>query len=98
MLPPPTSEPRLQFRVWAPTTPVIAQPAKAGDSDQLRSPPGGSGSETWTLVAVPVPAAPELDTVMSKPIAVPAETGPVGLAVFVMWIAGHWTVTVAVEV
>src|SRR5437773_454306 len=57
-LPPPAKEPRLQFRTWEPTRPVIAQPEKAGDSDQLRSPPAGSESETWTLVAVP---APELD-------------------------------------
>src|SRR2546428_157607 len=73
---------KLQFKVCAPTAPVIAQPAKAGLSDQLRSPPGGSGSLMVTLVAVPRPL---LLTVMSKPMAVPALTGPTGLAALAMW-------------
>src|SRR5438132_13834463 len=43
--------PNVQFSVWLPVEPVIEQPVNAGFSDQLRSPPGGSGSLIKTLVA-----------------------------------------------
>ena len=43
--------------------------------------PVGSGSETWTSVAEPLPV---FVTVTSKPIGSPALTGPAGLAVLVM--------------
>src|SRR5438309_5963400 len=78
-------------RLCEPTEPVTEQPVKAGFSDQLRSPPAGSGSVTVTLVAVP---APVLLTVMSKPMVVPALTGPAGFAVFVMLTDAQFTVVV----
>src|SRR5260370_69411 len=62
---------------------------------QLRSPPAGSGSFTTTFAAVP---GPLLVTTMSKPMLVPALTGPAGFAVLVMVIFGHCTRTLAVEV
>src|SRR5438445_236805 len=85
---------KVQLSVCAPTAPVTAQPAKAGDNDQLRSLPAGSGSLTVTLLAVP---APVLLTVTSKPMAVPDETGPAGLAVFRTCTEGQSIVTLAVE-
>jgi hypothetical protein len=75
--------------------PVIDHPALAGLIDQLS--PEGSGSLTATPVAVPVPAALLLLTVTSNPIWSPAETGPAGLAVFVIDTFGHRTVTEAEE-
>ena len=82
---------KVQPRLCEPTEPVTEQPVKAGFSDQLRSPPAGSGSVTVTLVAVP---APVLLTVMSKPMVVPALTGPAGFAVFVMLTDAQFTVVV----
>src|SRR2546428_493414 len=70
---------KVQSRLWAPTGPVTAQPAKAGLSDQLRSPAAGRGSLAVSSVVV---FRRVLLSVMSKPIAVPALTGPAGLAVF----------------
>src|SRR5260221_4052131 len=78
--------------VGAPTAPVAEEPARAGSSDKFSSRPAGSGSLTVSLVAVP---GPLLVTVMSNPMLVPALTGPTGLAVLVMWMLGHCTVTVA---
>src|SRR5438270_535151 len=85
---------KVQLSTWVPTGPVIAQPVTDGLMLQLRSPPAGSGSFTTTFAAVP---GPLLLTTMSKPMLVPALTGPTGLAVLVMWMVGHWTATVAVE-
>ena len=85
---------KLQFSTWVPTGPVIEQPVTAGLMLQFRSVPAGSGSVMVTPVAVP---GPLLLTTMSKPMFVPALTGPIGLAVLVMWMVGHWTATVAVE-
>src|SRR5947207_817247 len=52
---------------------TIAQPAKAGLSDQVTPVPEPAGSTSWrvTLLAVP---APVLDTVIEKPIGSPALT------------------------
>jgi hypothetical protein len=71
---------------------LIAQPVNAGFSDQLRSfpAPAGKVSLTVTPLAVPVPL---LSTVMSKPIVLPAATGPVGFAVFVIAMSAHCTST-----
>src|SRR5438270_48547 len=85
---------KLQPSTWVPTGPVIAQPVTGGLMLQFRSVPAGSGSVMVTPVAVP---GPLLLTTMSKPMFVPALTGPIGLAVLVMWMVGHWTATVAVE-
>ena len=65
--------------------------------DQFTPEPDGNGSFKVTLVAVPVPAAPELETVTVKPTELPADTG-VASAVFVMDSAGPTTTMVAVEV
>src|SRR5580658_7023597 len=62
--------------------------------DQLMPVPPGRGSFRVTAVAVPVPAAAEFDTVMVKPMVVPADTG-VASAVFVMESPGAWTTMVA---
>src|SRR5438270_6220658 len=83
---------KVQLSTWVPTGPVIAQPVTDGLMLQLRSPPAGSGSLTVTPVAVP---GPLLLTTMSKPMPVPALTGPAGLAVLVMWMVGHCTPTLA---
>src|SRR5438270_2047523 len=83
---------KLQPSTWVPTGPVIAQPVTGGLMLQFRSPPAGSGSVTVTPVAVP---GPLLLTTMSKPMPVPALTGPAGLAVLVMWMVGHCTPTLA---
>src|SRR5438552_2749158 len=83
---------KMQLSTWVPTGPVIPQPVTAGLMLQLRSPPGGSGSVMVTRGAVP---GPLLLTTMSKPMPVPALTGPAGLAVLVMWMVGHCTTTLA---
>ena len=74
-LAPPATVPRSQLSTWAPTAPVIAQPANAGSSDQFRSAPAGRLSVTWTPVAG---TEPVFVTVMSKPMTSPASTGPGG--------------------
>jgi hypothetical protein len=56
--------------------------------------PSGSGSESVTSYAVPVPAAFELETVMSKAIGSPALTGE-ATAVLTTVTSGHWIVTEA---
>src|SRR5438270_892323 len=83
---------KLQPSTWVPTGPVIEQPVTAGLMLQFRSVPAGSGSVMVTPVAVP---GPLLLTTMSKPMFVPALTGPAGLAVLVMWMIGHCTTTLA---
>ena len=83
---------KVQPSTWVPTGPVIAQPVTGGLMLQFRSPPAGSGSVMVTSVAVP---GPLLLTTMSKPMPVPALTGPAGLAVLVMWMVGHCTTTLA---
>src|ERR1700728_318547 len=55
--------------------------------DQSMPEPAGRGSFNVTLVAVPVPAVPEFDTVIVKPTLLPADT-EVASAVFVMESAG----------
>jgi hypothetical protein len=76
--------------------PLIEYPLAGPVIDHVN--PAGRGSLTVTAVAVPVPAALLLLTVTSNPIWSPAETGPAGLAVFVIDTFGHWTVTDAVAV
>jgi hypothetical protein len=53
----------------------------------------GSGSENPTFVAAPAPAP--FENTISNPIASPALTGPVGLAVFRICKSGQTTVTLA---
>src|SRR3989304_121664 len=67
--------PRAQSRALAP----IAQPVKAGSSDQVPPVPEPSGRTSWRVTFVAVPA-PVLLTVMSNPMSSPALTGPTGLA------------------
>src|SRR5579872_3792670 len=74
--------PNEQVRVWAGAgaVPLTIEQAFGFvfdwlSIDQLTPEPGGSGSDIVTPVAVPVPAAPELDTVTLKPIGDPALTG-----------------------
>ena len=59
--------------------------------------PVGSASESVTLVAVPVPAAELLLTVIVKPMLLPALTVAAS-AVFVIERLGHWTVVEALAV
>ena len=76
-LEPGAMSPKLQPSTWLPTGPVIVQvpgPAYAGLMDQLTPDPAGRLSVRVTLRAVPVPAAPLLDTVTVKPMALPALT------------------------
>jgi hypothetical protein len=81
------------FRVPA----SIDQPVDGVAIDQLIPVPVGNGSFTVTPFAVPVPAAPLLETVTTNPICEPASTGDAS-AVFVMERLGQFTVTVAVDV
>src|SRR5438093_1571932 len=81
--------PKLQLS----TPPVREQPLSepAASIDQVRPALAGNVSLTATPVAVPVPAALPLDTVITKPIEVPALTVPAS-AVLVILRTGHWTV------
>ncbi len=79
----------VQARTSVPTGPVIAHEAPPVTVPSVQSMPGGSGSLTATLSAVPVPV---LVTTMSKPIESPALTGPAGLATLVMSIVAGATV------
>ena len=90
LLAPEASVAKVQSRSWFPTEPVMAQPVKAGSSDQFRPLPAGRSSWMVTTLAMP---GPLFDTVMSKPILEPALTGPAGLAVLEISMLGHWTVT-----
>ena len=63
--------PNEQFNVWLGAEPVIEQPAVAGLIAQLMPVPPGSGSLKVTAFAVP---GPGLETVIVKPIALPALT------------------------
>src|SRR5207302_9477808 len=66
--------PNAQFSVWLGAEPVMEQvpaPAYAGSIDQLTPSPAGSGSDNVTAVAVPVPSAPEFETVTVNPIESP---------------------------
>src|SRR5262249_14800500 len=89
---PPASVAKVQLSDWAPRFPVMEHPDTGGTIDQLRAAPCGSGSLTTTLLAVPLPA---LATVTSKPMVVPALTGPAGLATLLMVTLGHSTWTEA---
>ena len=80
--------------VWVGALPVIEHvpgPAYAGLIDQLTPLPAGSGSFNVTDFAVPVPEAPEFDTVIENPIGSPVFTGDAS-AVFVIASAGQSTV------
>src|SRR5450631_652590 len=74
----------------------MEQPAGPEAMDQLMPGPPGSVSLSTTPAAVPVPGRAELDTVMVKPMPVPAETG-VASAVFRMESPGASTVMLAEE-
>jgi hypothetical protein len=85
-------EASVQVRTSDPTEPEIEQLTPVTSpvgvpADQ--STPDGSGSLTETPRAVP---SPLLVTVMSKPIASPALTGPAGLAVLVISMTAGATV------
>src|SRR4051812_3014245 len=70
--------PNEQSSVCAGAAPVIEHdpgPAYAGLIDQLTPFPPGSGSLSVTDFAVPVPGAPEFDTVTENPIGSPVFTG-----------------------
>jgi hypothetical protein len=90
--------PRVQFRVCV-VVPVMAQlpgPEYAGLTDQLTPDPAGSGSDSVTPVAVPVPEALEFETETVNPIGEPALTLGAS-ADFVMLSAGARTLVTAVE-
>src|SRR5207245_1733573 len=87
-----------QFSVWLSAEPVMSQvpaPAYAGSIDQLTPSPAGSGSDNVTAVAVPVPSAPEFETVTVNPIESPVFTGDAS-AVLVIARSGQFTVSDAV--
>src|SRR4029450_12855310 len=80
-----------QVSAWLPGAPVTWQDTPVVSpvtAPRLHVTPAGSGSETWTSVAAPVPL---LVTVTSNPISSPALTGPAGLAVFAMPISAQST-------
>ena len=79
----------VQPRTSVPTGPVMAHEAPPVTVPRVQSTPGGSGSLTATLSAVPVPV---LVTVISKPIGSPALTGPAGLATLAMSMVAGATV------
>ena len=84
---PGATSPKEQFNV----PDVIEQlpdPAYGGLIDHAMPVPVGNGSESVTDFAVPVPAALEFETVMVKPIFVPALTADES-AVFVIESVGH---------
>ena len=58
--------PSVQFSVWLPTAPVIARPVGPVAIDQSTPLPAGNGSLSVTDFAVPVPGAPEFDTVHAE--------------------------------
>src|SRR5262245_12495909 len=96
-LAPAAMSPKEQTRVWLGALPLIWQvpgPEYVGLIVQLTPEPLGSGSLSVTAVAVPVPAAELLLTVMVKPIDWPASTGLLS-AVLTMPRPGHWTVVLA---
>src|SRR5947199_5344159 len=84
--------PMLQLSTWLPSAPLIEHAVPSCWSiDQSTVVPAGSGSDSVTPVAVPVPTALLLLTVMLKPIGLPAFTAALS-AVLRTETSGHCTV------
>src|SRR5260370_1317376 len=87
--------PNEHVSVWCGAEPVIEHvpgPAYAGAIFQLTPWPAGSGSDNVTAFAVPVPSAPEFETVTVNPIESPVFTGDAS-AVLVIARSGQSTVS-----